>query len=178
VDTHLRHGVEGRGSFASAARRGIGGCMRPSDNDAGPIPLWHPAQVGARCNVPLLTQAAVETPVRWMQRGSRRTEPLWPLDTERRRERGGARDRRDRRGILSVSRIQSIPAIAGRRRWVSTNHRPAELPVQQWFRTLRSPAQVQCRSAAELTETAPHLLSMCHLVQDSQREARREAVRA
>jgi len=81
VGTHLRHGVEGRGRFASAARRGIGRCMRASDNDPGPIPLWHPAQVGARCNVPLLTQAAVETPVRYTQRGSRSTEPLRPLDT-------------------------------------------------------------------------------------------------
>jgi hypothetical protein len=81
VDTHLRHGVEGRGRFVSAARRGIGRCMRPSDNDPGPIPIWHSAQVGARCNVPLLTQAAVETPVRYTQHGSRRAEPLRPLDT-------------------------------------------------------------------------------------------------
>jgi hypothetical protein len=81
VDTHLRHVVEGRGRFASAARRAIGRCMRASDNDPGPIPIPHSAQVGARCNVPLLMQAAAETPVRYTQRGSRSTEPLRPPDT-------------------------------------------------------------------------------------------------
>jgi hypothetical protein len=38
------------------------------------------------------------------------------------RAESAARHRRDRRGILSVSRNQSNRAIAGRRRWVSTNH--------------------------------------------------------
>jgi hypothetical protein len=72
---------DGGSGGACVVRRAIGWCMRRSDNDPGPIPLWHPAQVGARHAVPLLTQAAIETPVRWTQRGSRRAEPLRPLDT-------------------------------------------------------------------------------------------------